>query len=1054
MPRRRTSSGGLAAKVRDLGRRLAEAEEALRAARCGGVDAPAVDGPTGERIDALEGAEHLYRVLVERMNEGAAALDAAGLIRYANGRLAAMLGRPPESLPGSPMAAYIGEEHRRAFYELVARGLGEAGHAELELRPADGPPLPVNLSIAPLPHDAGGGACLIVTDLSERRRDQALRESEAGFRQIVEGLGEIVWMTDPEMDRMLYINPAYEHVTGRSCLSLHERPSSFLEEVIHPDDVPSVEAAFAEVRRTGEYDIEYRVVRRDSAVRWLADNAWEVRDEEGKVCRIVGVARDVTERRRVEEAMGRSEARHRRIVETACEGILTVDAELRIDFVNRRAAEMLGFGVQELLGRPLVDLIDDRDEAGRHLPSWQDDGRKAEIRFRRCDGSGLWAIVSASPFFGEDGRPLGDLIMISDITARVEAERERALLADRNRLLLESTGEGICGTDAELRCNFANSAAERLLGFGPGELIGRDIHATIHHSRPDGEPYPADQCPIKEAVRAGRHLRADDDVFWRRDGIPFPVAYSASPIVDGEAIRGSVVTFSDITERRKTEEDRDAALRERRAIMEAIPDILYVIDLDGRLVRWNGRTEEVLGLTGEALRGRSVLELVPPDEREAAAAAIRCGLQAGSVVFEGHMLRPDGTTIPYRWTAAVLRDGAGNLVGLTGTASDITRQKQEEEEIRNLNARLENKVHRLAALRRIDAAIAATLPLQKTLGIVLDKATALLGADAASVLLLDPDARNLEWFSHVGFRTEEPPSDPIPAEQSAAGRAALEHRSLHIPDLRRSPESFIRASLFECEGFIAYHAVPLMVEGRSRGLLEVFRRSPFEPDPGWIDFLENLAGQAAVAVETAGLIESLNRTNAELMHSYDTTIEAWARVLDLRDRDTEGHTRRVTDMTVRLARALGVGEAELVHIRRGATLHDIGKMGIPDSVLHKPGPLTDEEWALMRRHPELAHEWLAPIDFLGPALEIPYCHHEKWDGSGYPRGLRGEQIPLAARIFAVADIWDALSFDRPYRAAWPAEKVRAHIASLSGSHLDPRVVAAFLEAVDAGVAEA
>lgn len=182
---------------------------------------------------------------------------------------------------------------------------------------------------------------------------------------------------------------------------------------------------------------------------------------------------------------------------------------------------------------------------------------------------------------------------------------------------------------------------------------------------------------------------------------------------------------------------------------------------------------------------------------------------------------------------------------------------------------------------------------------------------------------------------------------------------------------------------------------------------------------------------------------------YDHTLNGWVQALELRDNETKEHTRRVTDMTVALARACGLGEAELVHIRRGALLHDIGKLAIPDRILLKTGPLTEEEWLLMRQHPRYAYEMLAPIPFLLPALAIPYYHHEHWDGSGYPEGLRGEQIPLAARIFTVIDVWDALRFDRPYRKAWPDERVRAHIKSLAGSQFDPAIVTTFLQQLDA-----
>jgi putative nucleotidyltransferase with HDIG domain len=192
----------------------------------------------------------------------------------------------------------------------------------------------------------------------------------------------------------------------------------------------------------------------------------------------------------------------------------------------------------------------------------------------------------------------------------------------------------------------------------------------------------------------------------------------------------------------------------------------------------------------------------------------------------------------------------------------------------------------------------------------------------------------------------------------------------------------------------------------------------------------------------------LQQSNLELALAYETTIEGWSRALDLRDKETEGHTMRVTQMTERLAREFGVPEAELVHIRRGALLHDIGKMGVPDRILLKAGPLDADEWKLMRQHPVYAYELLAPIAFLRPALDIPYCHHEKWNGTGYPRGLCQEQIPLAARLFAVVDIWDALSSDRPYRQAWDTPRVLEHIRSLAGSHLDPRIVPVFLRLLD------
>jgi putative two-component system response regulator len=191
----------------------------------------------------------------------------------------------------------------------------------------------------------------------------------------------------------------------------------------------------------------------------------------------------------------------------------------------------------------------------------------------------------------------------------------------------------------------------------------------------------------------------------------------------------------------------------------------------------------------------------------------------------------------------------------------------------------------------------------------------------------------------------------------------------------------------------------------------------------------------------------LQEAHSQLLGAYEATIEGWSRAMDLRDRETEGHSQRVAEFTMRMAIASGMSPEELVHIHRGALLHDMGKLGVPDSILHKPYTFTDEEWAIMRRHPQLAYDMLYPVEYLRPALDIPYCHHEKWDGSGYPRGLKGDEIPLAARLFAVIDVWDALTSDRPYRRAWTNENALAYIKEQSGKHFDPEIVNLFFRVI-------
>jgi putative nucleotidyltransferase with HDIG domain len=371
----------------------------------------------------------------------------------------------------------------------------------------------------------------------------------------------------------------------------------------------------------------------------------------------------------------------------------------------------------------------------------------------------------------------------------------------------------------------------------------------------------------------------------------------------------------------------------------------------------------------------------------------------------------------------------------------LNRYRRAIGERQEAEMRKERQIERLSALRAIDTAIGSSLDLTVTLNVILDQVTTMLHVDAAAVLLRKAQSPSLEYVAVHGIWRSALPQAELLFGAGCAGYVALQQRALRLPNVGAlaAPEEHP----LQGEGFAAYYGVPLIVKGYVAGVLEIFNRALIDPDQEWETFLETLAGQAAIAIDHARLFDSMQRAHTELSLAYDTTLAGWARALELRDKETEGHAQRVTELTVALARMLGFGDAELVHVRRGALLHDIGKMGIPDSILLKPGPLTDDEWVIMRRHPRYAYEMLAPIHYLRPALDIPHYHHERWDGGGYPHGLKGEAIPLAARIFAVVDVWDAMRFDRPYRKGWPEDQVLAHIRAGSGTHFDPQVVAAF-----------
>jgi response regulator RpfG family c-di-GMP phosphodiesterase len=361
--------------------------------------------------------------------------------------------------------------------------------------------------------------------------------------------------------------------------------------------------------------------------------------------------------------------------------------------------------------------------------------------------------------------------------------------------------------------------------------------------------------------------------------------------------------------------------------------------------------------------------------------------------------------------------------------------------------KLKQQLQSLTATRAMDQAILSLQDLSSALEIFLQQIASSLSMDGVRILLVDHTGQHFECAGVLGFQNAGERTFQSQVDENYARLVAQQDGRVFIQKLDIQTEEACPVWL-QYENFVTYIGVPLVNSNVLKGVLELFHRSEFEPDADWLETLRALAGQVNVALEHFGLLERLRRTNQELIQSYDATIQGWSQALELRDQETQGHSRRVTELTVNLAVALNYPENKLVNLRRGALLHDIGKMGIPDKSLLKEGPLDETEWEVMRRHPKYAFDLLKGIPFLEEALEIPYCHHEKWDGTGYPRGLVGEEIPLAARIFTVVDFWDALSSDRCYRKAWPRGKAIEYIREHSGKFFDPRVVDAFLKLVD------
>ncbi len=361
-----------------------------------------------------------------------------------------------------------------------------------------------------------------------------------------------------------------------------------------------------------------------------------------------------------------------------------------------------------------------------------------------------------------------------------------------------------------------------------------------------------------------------------------------------------------------------------------------------------------------------------------------------------------------------------------------------------LYRKAEKHVKHLESLHAIDQAITAVFDIQVVNKVILDQACRELEADAADILILNAPANMLEFCGARGFIDPMTTQLRIPLTTSTAGRALLENQAVAISSLAENPLSFTRKNML-VENFQSYFARPLSVKGETVGVMEVFFRRPAYPDDEWTNFFNALATQAAVAYDSHRKYTDLQKIQQNMASSLRSTIETWSRTLELHEIETHGHIRRVTNETLQIAKLVGIREEDLPNIERGALLHDIGKLAIMDDILQKKGALTDEEWTEIKRHPEISRELLSNVKLLEDAVDIPYSHHENWDGSGYPQGLKGEEIPLPARIFAVVETYDALISPRPYREAWPKKQAIQYLIEQKGKKFDPKIVDLFVD---------
>jgi PAS domain S-box-containing protein/putative nucleotidyltransferase with HDIG domain len=859
---------------------------------------------------------------------------------------------------------------------------------------------------------------------------QKLRDSELHYRRLFEAAQDGILILNAETGMIEDVNPYLIKMLGYSHEEFVEKR---LWEVGAFKDIEASQDAF-EALQKNEYiryeDLPLKTKNGQLIQVEFVSNVYLLGDEKVIQCNI----RDITARKRTEKALHESEARYRRLFETAQDGVLILDARTgMIEDVNPYLIKMLGYSREEFIKKKLweVGAFKDIEASKDAFEALQENEyiRYEDLPLKTKNGQLIQVeFVSNVYLVG------GEKVIQCDIRDITEHRRILSALRENEKKyynLVNQSPDGIFIIESSGNILTVNKAMCRELGFSEDEFLTMNIWDIIPHQ------YLDQYRQRLQKILAGESFEeAAEYAVQGKDGKIHYVEVLSTPHYSGRNIIGFQGTARDITARKDAEEALRNSETKLRSLFAAMLDVIIVYDADGRYLEIAPTNFSNLYRPLNEMLGRTVTELFPSDQASFFLDKIRHTLKTGQLTNAEYSLSIEGQV---RWFSASVSPLSSNSV--IWVAHDVTLRKAAEQQIQRQFAHL-------TALSAIDRVIASNFDLRVSLSEILTHVTMELGVDAADILILNSTSQVLEYGAERGFRTQAVRKANVRLGESHAGRVALERQLIQIPDLRNEPDNLLLTTLLAGEDFVCYYGVPLITRGQVKGVLEVFHRAAFEPDVEWFDFLNTLAGQAAIAIENATLFENLQRSNLDLTLAYDATIEGWSAALDLRDKETEGHSQRVTKMAVKLARTLGLSEAELVQVRWGALLHDIGKMGVPDEILHKPGSLTDEEWGVMKKHPIFAYEMLAPIRYLRQALDIPYCHHEKWDGSGYPCGLKGQQIPLAARIFAAVDVWDALTSNRPYRAAWTKEKALEYIRASSGTHFDPQVVDVFLQMPD------
>ncbi len=895
-----------------------------------------------------------------------------------------------------------------------------------------------NLSIQPVPE----GILILSVDITARKQaEQSARWGEDQYRRLIEHspYGVVIH----QQGRVAYLNPAgMNAIKAQNIEDVLGKP---VMDFVHPDSRAAVVRRLQEMAEGREAPpLEEKFIRLDGEAIDVEVTAYPFVYHDQPAVQVV--FRDITERSQAEAALREAETRYRTLVEQLPNVVTYIDSAdptIGTLYVSPQITDMLGFTPQEWASDPKMwhsriyhedrerVLTEDRrhDETGQTLTS--------EYRVVAKNGHLVWVYDEAVMLHDESGKPLYSHGIMIDITERKLAEVALRESERKYRALFEQSHDAMFILDLHGNHLVANQRAADMLGYTPEEMVGLSFKATSAEI--------AQSEDILKRLLGGEQVPLYEHTFRKKNGDLIPVEINVELIRD---LYGNPLHIQsavrDISERKRAEQALRESEEKLRLFIDHAPVALAMLDRQMRYVAVSRRLMTEYNLEDMDIIGRKHYEVFPDIPERWKEIHRRC--LAGEVIRseEDEFIRMDGSVQWLRWEVLPWYTAADEIGGIVIFTEEISERKRAEMELRRY-------AQNTAAMYELSQQLLTSSNLDWVYTSAHRAVQKMMPCDSFVISILDSKTHEIEDVYLWDVDKRWPPERYPVSDPELTVYIISEARPLLVNHWDESHDRLTGATRFGYadQDTLSVLAVPLFyTNGECFGMISAQAYPPDAYTEEHLKLLATVASQISETIENVHLVSDLQKSNIELFLAYDATIEGWSRAMDLRDKETEGHTQRVTSLTLELARQMGLPEPEIVQIRRGALLHDIGKLGVPDIILLKSDMLTDEEWQVMHKHPQFAYEMLAGIDYLKDALDIPYCHHERWDGKGYPRGLKGKEIPLAARIFAVVDVWDAITTDRPYRNGWSREAAIQHIRSESGKHFDPRVVDNFLALIE------